>query len=851
MIGRTVGRFRITAELGRGGMATVWEAEDTLLGRHVALKILSEELSRSPEARVRFVHEARSMSVLDHPGVPTVFDYGESGGLVFIAMTLIGGETLAVQARRCPMSIQEAVRIVRSAAHILSYAHSRPVIHRDVTGRNIMVARDGRVFVLDFGLALAAGDTRITSRNTLIGTIPYLAPEILNRQPADVRTDIYSLGIVLYEALTGRFPFTDDRSEVAISAALNSPPIPPRALRPDIPAALQGIVLKAIARRPEDRFESAEELAAALAVAVPALGDGAETPARTTAPEMGPEPVSGVPTMPIVRRGSEAMYLAVLPFTDASAAKSESPDRELVANGLADSLSAALARLPGLGVIPPASARERGGDGDLQTIARRLGANAVLRGSVRRSGARLRVTWTLHDPWRGAEIAADTIEGIDASLFDLEDRLAASVRHALGREDARGPTPARTAPRDPAARERYLQALGYLQRRDNEAALDGAVALLERLLESEGESAQLLATLGRAWLEKYRVSWNRVWEARAATACQRALELDPDAPEVLVTLGEVHFSAGRYEDAVRDFGRAIEHSTEIVEAHLGLARALEATGSFERAEESCRRAIASRPDDWRCYNQLGLLYFNRGRYADAVGPYRRAAELAPGNARGHSALGTALYHLDRMDEAQAAFRRSIEIQPTPRALTNLGTVLFFMQRYEESADAFERAAALSPFDPHLWGNLGSACRWIPGRTDRATEALERAIALMNEGLERNPRDAQGWAWLSAWLANLRRDAEAIAAVEKALGLAPDDVHCMATAGSVYNLLGDRELSIKWFREAVHRGYGVERLRRDPELAPLREDPDFIRVLEEGSNRSGAETAGMPKPGGTA
>jgi serine/threonine-protein kinase len=269
MIGRTIARFRITGELGRGGMATVWQAEDTLLSRKVALKILSEELSRSPEARRRFLREARRGSLLDHPGVPTVFDYGESDEVVYIALALIEGETLATRAARSPMAIEEVVRIVSAATQILGHAHARGVIHRDVTGRNIMVAGDGRVFVLDFGLALAAGDSRITSSDTMLGTISYLAPEIVKGQPADHRSDIYGLGVVLYEALTGRLPFAVDRREAAVFAALNTAPVPPRALRPDIPAALEAVVLQAIARNPEDRFQSAEAFATALASAAP------------------------------------------------------------------------------------------------------------------------------------------------------------------------------------------------------------------------------------------------------------------------------------------------------------------------------------------------------------------------------------------------------------------------------------------------------------------------------------------------------------------------------------------------------------------------------------------------------
>ena len=866
MIGRAVGRFRIIGELGRGGMAQVWKAEDTLLGRHVALKILSEELARSSEARRRFLREARTGSRLDHPGVPTVFDYGESGELVYMAQTLIDGDTLAALATRAPMPIEEAVRIVARAARILGHAHASGVLHRDVTGRNIMIARDGRVFVLDFGLALAAGDSRVTSTGTTLGTLSYLAPEVLDGRPADARSDLYGLGVVLYEALTGWPPFAAERREATIFAALHVAPPSPRGLRPDIPEALEALVLKAMARAPEDRFQSADELAEALeafaegggaAAASNAMGSQ-RSRARVSTPP--PRPVPTPPPVPasssqeatrVLRRtGRGTVYLAVLPFEGDAVNGGDDSSLELLARGLAESLGASLARLPGVQVIPPGVAPgPQAEHGDPRVLARRLGANLLLRGSVGRTGARVHVRWDLFDPWPGVPIAGDAVEGLDAALFDVEDRLAGGVRRALGFDEARAVRIERRAPRDPAAHERYLQALGYLQRRDSEAAIDGALGILERLLESEGESAQVLAALGRARLEKYRVTRERSWESRAAAACQRALELDPEAPEVLATLGEVHFSAGRYDEAVRDYQRALDHRPEMIEALLGLARALEASGDAVGADAACHRAIAARPGDWRAHSALALLDFNRGRYAEATGAFRRVIELTPDNPRAHNNLGSAYYHLDRLEEAMAAYRASIAIQPTARAFTNLGAVLFVMARYEESAESFEKATALSPSDPILWGNLGSACRWIPGREARAAEALDRAIALMGEQLERNPHSARSWAWLSAWLANRRRDAESIAAIEKALALAPEDVHCLSTAGSVYNLLGDPERALHSFREAVRRGYGVEKLRRDPELAPLRENPEFIRILEEGSAPGGDRHAGDPMPGG--
>lgn len=266
MIGRRLGRFTITGPLGQGGMATVWRATDELLRRPVALKVLREALAGSPAARRRFLHEARSASLLDHPGVATVYDFGAAEGLVYIAFALIEGETLSARAGREPIPVREAARIVSEAAGAIAHAHARGVIHRDVTGRNVMIARDGRVFVLDFGLALAAGQSRLTTAETALGTVTYMAPEVIAGRPADARSDLYGLGVVLYEALTGAFPYTSGRPESLFFMVQSREPRPPRELRPDIPAALERAVLTALARDPDARYPNAEAMAAELRV---------------------------------------------------------------------------------------------------------------------------------------------------------------------------------------------------------------------------------------------------------------------------------------------------------------------------------------------------------------------------------------------------------------------------------------------------------------------------------------------------------------------------------------------------------------------------------------------------------
>lgn len=820
-------------------MATVWRARDELLKRPVALKVLREHLASLPEARRRFLHEARSGSLLDHPGIVDVYDFGEQDGTAYIAFALVEGETLSVRASRSLLPIPEAVRIVSQTAAALAHAHARGVVHRDVTGRNVLLANDGRVFLVDFGLALAAGQTRLTTTDTALGTVTYMAPEILSSGPADTRSDVYSIGVVLYEALTGAFPFVADRPEVLFYRVVNGRPRSPSDLRPDIPPDLERFVIRALDPDPRERPEDASRFLADLREV-----DLAVTDSRPQ--ERAPRPASG--SQPAGRRrrasdhgpGDAPTYLAVLPFEDPPESNGGDGGLGLLGRGLAETLSSVLAATPGVRVIPPARTVSRGeAVEDPEGTARRLGANLLLTGSLRRSGTRLRVTYSLIDPTQGIPVAGDTVEGATGQIFDLEDALACSVRRALGCDDGLVVAPARARPRDPAAREHYLQALGYLQRHDDEASLDGAIRLLEHLVESEGETAQALAALGRAYLGRFRLTSARVWESRAAATCQRALTLDAGSPEVLITLGDVHTAAGRPDDAVDEYRRALAHRPEAIDAWIGLARAQSAADRMADAEAAALRVIELNPADWRGHNLLGLIHFAQGHYTRAVGPWTKVVELTPDNALGHSNLGSALHCLDRVDEAVAEFRRGIGIRPHPWAYTNLGCVLYFSGRFEEAADAFRLATALAPSDPLVWGNLGNASRWIAGHETEAAEAVDRAIVLMQEHLERNPMDAGGWSRLAGWLAARRREAEARRAVERALSLVPDDVNLVALAGSTYFLLGDRTQSFACFEKAVRNGYGATLLLRDPELAPLREDPEFRRILEMGPAPAGS------------
>ena len=838
MVGRRIGRFHILEPLGRGGMGTVWKARDELLGRVVAVKVLDETLASDAAARRGFRREAEIAALLEHPSIVPVYEAGEDGDAIFLVMKLIDGETLErFNARRLPAP-SDVLRIARSITDALGYAHSRGVIHRDITPRNIMRTLGGSVYVLDFGLARVAGATA-SSTGHVVGTPAYLAPERLGGRPADARSDIYGLGVVLYEALTGTRPFHGERPEVLYYRILSATVEPPRRLRPELTPDFSALILRMMARDPGERPANAEELGAELS----RIGDAVGTASPTNGDDPTPDP--GPDTAHPVASGRAQSYLAVLPI-GISGGDDRGPECRTLVRDLADAARAGLAHIDRLHVVAPES--DRRPDEDDRTFARRIGANLLLRATARFDGTMVRVVFSLLDSERGAHIGGGSVDGTVLQPFDLEDRLLAAVREALAVPPDRSDTRWHTRPRDPVARERFAQALSYLSRFDNEASIDGAITLLETLLASEGESAAVHAALARACLHKYQQTRQRTWETRATQACERAVKLDRESPDVLLAVGELHTAAGRYAEALVELDRALALRPGVHELHLARARALDGAGRANDAEAACRQAIALHPEDWRGYHVLGLVLFRHGRYPEAVGPWGRVTQLTPDNASGHRNLGSALFHLDRYEDALAAFRRANEIRPHAMAFYNVGTVLFYLERYEESIEAFEKAVALAPADPWTWGNLGDACRRTPGREARMREALERAVHLMRERLDREPGAGEDLARLAGWLENLGRRDEAERELRRALERAPDDVHCMVAAGITLLNLGARGEALHWIRRAVESGYGTDVLRRSPYLRTLAEDAEFRRILEDGSHGQGAAFTKEPEKG---
>lgn len=573
MIGQKLAHYRIVSELGSGGMGQVYRASDTKLQRDVALKVLPAEMAANPEMIERFRREARAVAALRHPLVVTIYSVEEADGVHFLTMELLDGRTLDRLIPERGMPVTQLLDIAGGLASALAAAHEKSVVHRDLKPANAMVTNDGQVKVLDFGLAKfappasspdAAADDATelhTSRGVVMGTVPYMSPEQLQGDAVDQRTDVFSLGVMLYEMAAGVRPFRASSPAALASAILRDAPRPLVEYRDDLPEALVGIVRRCLEKNPAARFASAGELAAALAAI-----------SRR-------EPVDAL----------EPISIAVLPFADMSAAK----DQEYLCEGMAEEIMNALVPIEGIRVASRTSSFRAGkSGGDLPSIARALSVGHVLEGSVRTSGTRLRVTSQLTNVATGYQLWSQRFDRDAIDVFAIQDEIAAGVVDAVKARlaPARRAVQARPQIRNLDAYRCYLQGrhlrgvgffAGALSAFDEAVRLDpthapswtglaeitilsahmgmilpreacaSARMMLARANELQGESAEALH------VEAFASFLERRW-GPMEQAWRRAIDLQPDHVLSLASFALTLCSRRRFDEAVPFFERAIE-----------------------------------------------------------------------------------------------------------------------------------------------------------------------------------------------------------------------------------------------------------------------------------------------------
>jgi tetratricopeptide (TPR) repeat protein/tRNA A-37 threonylcarbamoyl transferase component Bud32 len=856
LAGRRVGRFAVRARLGKGGMGEVYLADDTKLKRRVALKRVPPRLRSDEQYRRRLLKEAERASGLDHEHIAAIYDVLEAEGDTFLVMEYVEGLTLHERLRK-PLSVEECLSIATQCAEALAAAHEKGIVHHDVKPDNIMLTPKGRVKILDFGIArhLPGPETSTTSENTgpdtFRGTPAYMSPEALLAKEPDARSDIFSLGVVLYEALAGRHPFLSESFIATGDRILHETPAPLRRFNRQVPAELERIITGMMAKEPAERIASAESLLAELrSVELEAArprGLDLSWATRTTRRKAATAAVSVAAVLALVLLAFPAIIrqlrraptpiaspqqrqLAVLP----AVALDSDPATAAFATDLTARLNDGLARLIQRYSFHATSAnqvREKQVSTPEEAL-KEFGASLVLETSVEQSGGNIRVSYLLTDAPTQRQLRGDTIAGPATDPGALKDEAARRVLAALELElAARESDFARAyGTSQPAAYDYFWRGRRLLLDFQEPKNVEAAITVFKYALEKDPQFAIAHAGLGEAYLRRYEESKDPVWVPRALEACRSAVLNGSELPHGHACLGMVYNDTGKYEEAITAFGRALSLDPNYVEALQGQAHAYEMLRRPEEAEEIFRRALRLRPGYWGGYRDVGQFYNRQGRYADAATMFQREIELAPENPWGYVSLGGMYYQQGRWEEARALFEKSLAVRPTYEAYNNLATVYFFKERnYAKAAQMFEKVLEFNDKDYSVWGSLAATYYWAPGERTKARAAYERAVKMAEERRAVNPRDPQLLGDLADYYAMLGRREKALPLLQEALALAPNDVQLMFNAGDTYEQLGRREESLNLIGKALRSGYPIEFVERSPGLAKLRADPRFQKL----------------------
>jgi serine/threonine protein kinase/Tfp pilus assembly protein PilF len=700
-IGQTVSHYSVVRKLGSGGMGVVYEAEDTQLGRHVALKFLPPELAQDAHSLERFQREARAASALNHPNICTVYAIEQHERQPFIVMELLEGESLALMIGRRPFEIEQLLTLGVQIADALESAHAKGIAHRDIKPANIFVTARGQAKILDFGLAKMEGarsriggaaqmetveqGDELTMPGTALGTMSYMSPEQARGQLTDSRTDLFSLGTLFYQMATGILPFQGDTAAVVYEAILNRDPAPILQVNPALPAGFARIVEKALEKDRNLRCQTATELKTDLLRLKRDLDSGSK---RTVD--------SGESRAGAAKHASKSV--AVLYFENISGEKED----EYFRDGITEDIITDLSKIKGLNIFPrPAVLAYRDKSITPAQIGQQLGAAYALGGSVRRSGNRLRISAQLADTGTGFPIWSERYDREMKDVFEVQDEIASKIAQALRvtlspqEQEALAAKPTDNL----QAYDLYLRGKSYV-RRFQRQDLEFALQMFENAVTLDPNFALAYAAIANACAQNhYYYARDPVWIERAMKAAETALVLRPDLPEVQVAQAWILYVKDKYEETVAVLRRVIERKRDCEGAYYLLGRTLFSAGRYQDVADIAEAAAEASGEDYNIYvpimNSLGALgkqealkNWRQRRSAVLEGHLRKVPE----DARARILLAGDYALMGRLDEATREANFAIMLRPNEaNVLYNAACVFCAMNKKSEALNSIRKA----------------------------------------------------------------------------------------------------------------------------------------------------------------
>ena len=706
MIGKTVSHYRITSQLGEGGMGVVYEAEDTNLGRHVALKFLTPAMATDESLLQRFQREARAASALNHPNICTIHGIEQHESEHFIVMELLDGESLSDRIRRGPLDIDSVLTLGVQMVDALESAHSKGIVHRDLKPANMFVTSRGQIKILDFGLAkidrqkpdassmlATAIKQDLTSAGATMGTVAYMSPEQARGEITDARTDLFSVGTVLYAMATGVLPFQGETSAVVFDAILNRDPVPVNEVNASLPPELGRIIGQALEKDRDLRYQNATDLKTALKRLKRDQDSGRHLADSSTG----------------ARRAASTVHehsLAVLYFENLSGMKED----EYLRDGITEDITTELSKIKGLKTFSRAMVLSyRDKSVTAGQVGKELGASYVLAGSLRRGGTRLRISAQLVDAKTDFPLWTERYDREMQDIFELQDEIARKIAEAL-RVTLSPQEQAELAAKPTSnlqAYDLYLRGKSYA-RREARQDLELAREMFESAALLDPQFALAYAAVANACaLHYYRYGHGQVWMDRAKAAASRAAALQPNLPEADVARAWVCYADKQYDEAVRLARAALERKPDCEGGYYVLGRAMFSMGRFHEIVEMAESAVRMTGDDYNMYtpilNALGalgktdLLRHWRQRRVEV---FERHLRTVPEDVRARVMLAGDYGSLERVDDALREVNLAVSFRPDDASvLYNAACAFCMLKKKPEALDALAKAHTAGFRDP--------------------------------------------------------------------------------------------------------------------------------------------------------
>jgi non-specific serine/threonine protein kinase len=645
LINQTISHYRILEKIGEGGMGVVYRAQDTTLDRHVAVKFLPQHLSDSSDNKARFMQEARAAAALNHPNILSVYEVGEQDGSMFLVMEFIEGETLRSRLGklRSGVGVTQSLDWTAQIAQGLRAAHEKGIIHRDIKPENIMITTGGQVKIMDFGIAKFSSKQTMTKAGASLGTLVYMSPEQAQATPADQRSDIWSLGVVLYEMLTGELPFKAEHDAALIYLIMNENPPAPSALDRKIPHAVDSLVAMMLKKDRTLRYQSTDEL-------LKMLADGRKEIENAS-------------------QSAKKKAIAVLPFDNIS------PDKEsdYFSEGLTEELIANLSRLKEMRVISRTTSMQyKGTKKDIRTIGRELEARYIMEGSVRKFQDDLRITVQLIDVDLDEQLWAETYKGKLADVFDIQEQVSKQIVDALMVKLS--PTEkivlTKRSTLNPEAFDCYLRARNFLYHRTKKS-MHFAVQLFQKAIDLDPRYAGAYAGLGETYASLYLdVERTELWLDKAIESGLKALMYDSTLPEAYAALGLAYFNKRMWDESITASQKSIELDPQNFLGYWILGRIYHNADRDRESVDLFKKVVSLNPDFYSVYGDLQITY---GRLGDkenydktlhtALEVYARYLSQHPDDARGHMYFATDLAQIGKREEAKVQAAKALELSP--------------------------------------------------------------------------------------------------------------------------------------------------------------------------------------------